>query len=461
MRNTSAQSLSSRLTRSLLWAIGGVWFAVVIGSAWYARTELDEGMDNTLVHTSHRLLDLALHDVTLSAATPAGLSPPLPPQVQRGDASFKEDNLVYQVVDASRRVLLRSREAPAQPLQVPLTNGFTDIPGWRVYTYQHPEQPVFIHLADSAGHRQEAQWETTLWLLLPMLGVLPLLGLLIRFITHRGLAPVRQLALQISQRSGQNLSRVCGVALPAELQIISDSTNHLLQRLSDALDIERALAANAAHELRTPLATTQLHLHAMLNLPLTDAARAEAGKALASLVQLNRRAEKLLQMSRAESAAALNSAPVNLGLLAAAIAQEFWADPRLLDTLHLHTPLDKDVMALGDFDALAILLRNLVENAVRHGKGSDIDIVVEPPAVLRVRDQGPGVVPEKISQIRQRHIKSADSGAGYGLGMSIISTIVQRQGGTLSLASPPAGHATGFEVVVCLPPALLSAGVSS
>lgn len=460
MKRLSAQSLSARLTRSLLWSIGGAWFAVVAGSAWYARTELNEGMDSTLVHTGHRLLDLALHDVVLHAASPISLSLPLPPQIQHGDASFKEEDMVYQIVDASRRVLLRSREAPAQPLPVPLVNGFANLPEWRVYTYRHPDLPVFIHIADATEHRQEAQWETTFWLLLPMLGVLPLLGLLIRFITHRGLAPVRQLAMEISQRNGHNLSHVSAASLPSELQVISDSTNHLLQHLSDALDTERALAANAAHELRTPLAATQLHLHTLLNLPLPLPARTEAGKALASLVQLSRRAEKLLQMSRAESGATLNSEPVNLGLLAAAIAQEFWTDPRLLDKLHLHTPPDKDVMALGDFDALAILLRNLVENAVRYGQGSDIDIVAELPAALRVRDLGPGVAPDKMARIRQRHVKSARDGAGYGLGMSIISTIVERQGGRLTLASPPAGHPAGFEAVVHLPPAALDTAPS-
>nr|WP_315428382.1 ATP-binding protein [uncultured Albidiferax sp.] len=448
-------SLAARLTRSLLWTIGLAWMAVACSSAWYAQVEINEGMDNTLIDTGHRLMDLALHDLkptdfTASADSSALAAHP-PTKVQRGDIGFAEDYLVYQVVDASRRVLLRSQDAPVAPLAAALTNGFTDLPRWRVYTYQHPDLPLFIHVGDSVAHRREAQQEITFWLLLPILGVLPFLALLIYYTTRRNLAPLQHLSQQIGQRNGQNLAAISGTALPTELQTITDSTNHLLHRLGEALDTERALAANAAHELRTPLATTLLRLHALLELPLEPDAKVEATKALESLLQLNRRAEKLLQMSRAESAAALSWEPVNLGALAGTVVQDFWAQTDLLDRLHLRVPTEYDVLALGDFDALAIVLRNLVENAVHHSNGSVIEVVVELPATLRVRDFGPGVPQDKLQRMRQRHVKNTHNAAGYGLGMSIVSTVVERHRGRLELASPPPGYPAGFEASVHLP----------
>jgi two-component system OmpR family sensor kinase len=442
-------SLAGKLTRSLLWALGLVWVVVASSSAWYAQVEINEGMDNALMDTGHRLLDLAIHDLrpTVGGVSTTDAHPPL---VQRGDTRIADDYLMYQVVDASGRVVLRSQDAPDTPLSQGRVNGFSTRAPWRVYTYLHPELPYRIHIADSVAHRREAQWEITLWLLLPVLGVLPILALLIRFITRRHLAPLQHMSAQIGQRSGHNLRPIVGTTPVAELQTITDSMNHLLLRLGDALDTEKALAANAAHELRTPLATTMLRLHALLNTPLVPAAKEEAFKALESLQQLSRRTEKLLQMSRAESSATLAWAPVQLAVLAGTVAQEFWAYPHLLERLQLHLPTDQDVVVSGDFDALAIVLRNLVENALRHGDGAVVDIEVCWPATLTVRDLGPGVPADKLALIRQRHVKNTPNATGYGLGMSIVSTIVERHRAQLVLSSPPPGRISGFEVSVLL-----------
>ncbi len=442
------KSLSTRLTTSLLLSIGSVWIAVALTAAWHARSEINEGLDNALVDAGHRLLNLALHDLSLSVPDKALRFAPSKNRVQEGDITFEDDYLIYQVLNSSKQILLRSQDAPSEPLPAPLSNGFTDLPDWRVYTFKHPTEPIYIQVADSAAHREQALMESALRLLLPMLGLLPFIGLLIRWITHRELVPVQQLAEQISQRNSLNLKSISGKFLPAELQIISDSTNHLLARLGDALDTEKALAANAAHELRTPLATTRLRLHTLLDMNLDAAAKIEVNKAIESLIQLSSRAEKLLQLSRAESGASLNSEPVNLAVLTAIVVQEFWANPDLLTRIHLHIPSDHDVIALGDFDALAIVVRNLIENAVRYGGNGNIEVIVEQPAVVRVRDNGPGLADDKLLLIRKRHVKNTQDGAGYGLGMSIISTIVERHAGVLTLNSPPAGQANGFEAVI-------------
>lgn len=444
----AGHSVSAYLMHMLMWSVGSVWLLMAAGSAWQARAEINEGMDGTLIDTAHRLLDLAMHDLEPALDAAAGRTPM--PLVQRAAPDEHHEDQVYQVVDAAGRVLLRSEDAPESMLPVPLAAGFTDLADWRVYAGRHAEHPVYILVGDSLAHRREAQFETTLWLLVPMIAVLPLLALLIRFVTRRGLEPLQQVAGQIRRRGGEDLSPIATGSLPLELQIITTSTNHLLQRLGEALKTERALAANAAHELRTPLATTRLRLHTLLGMNLEPAAKAEAGQALASLIQLERRAEKLLQMSRAESGAALASDPVNLGELAGVVAQEFWSDAALLGRVHLQVPADEDVIAVGDFDALAIALRNLVENALRYGAPGDVDIVVEPPAVLRVRDSGPGVPAEALELIRHRHVKHANDSPGYGVGLAIVGTIVERHGGRLVLASPPQGRAHGFEAVLVL-----------
>ena len=150
-----------------------------------------------------------------------------------------------------------------------------------------------------------------------------------------------------------------------------------MQRLGNALNTERALASNAAHELRTPLTTVRLRLQNALSHPLTVAAREEVTFAVDALDQLSRRTDKLLQLSRAEAGAAMAREPVNLVRVAYEVAQQFWADPVALDRLQLSISENEDAMAQGDFDALAIALRNLIENALRHGGDGRVMVTIE------------------------------------------------------------------------------------
>lgn len=430
-------SLAGRLSRPLLWLVGGAWLLAAALGAWHARTEIQEGMDSTLADSASRLLLLLGQGPPAATGTAQEFTDP-------------QEHQFYQLVDERNRVLQRSADAPEQALDLPLRAGFADLPGWRVYSQRHPVQPLWIRMADDAGYRRQAVLENILSLVLPLLALLPALALLIRWQVRRGLAPLRQLAEEIDRRSGQNLSAIADAAvLPAELQQIGQSTNRLLLRLSEALDGEKALAANAAHELRTPLATLRLRLRRLQDMGLAPAAREQVLSAEASLLQLGRRAERLLQLSQAEAAAAPGRAPVNLASLAGQVAQEFWADARLLERLRLQVPEHQDALALGDFEALAIVLRNLIENAQHHAPGSLIELSVELPATLRVRDHGPGVPAAALAQIQERHRRR--SSAGYGLGLAIVSTIVARQGGELSLRAPAQGG--GLEVCIRLRPA--------
>lgn len=453
------RSLAGYLTRSLLWLIATVWIGTAIGAAWYVRHEVKEGFDAALIETSHRLLDLVVKE-QLTATGKTSTVPSLARGVLPKTAS-EDDYLMYQVVNNRGDLLVRSANAPESPLAVPLTAGFSTTREWRVYTLKHAESGLYVHAGDPVAHRREAQLETTLWLLLPVLAVLPFLGFFIRAVTRRKLAPVGELAAQIHLRGGERLEPITCDALPSELRIITDSTNHLLLRLSDALDTERTLAANTAHELRTPLTTTRLRLQTALDEDNPQAAREHVARALDSLDQLSRRAEKLLQMSRAESGSGLTRETVNLGAVASAVVQEFWSDTRFAGRVTLELPEDCDVMSLGDFDSLAIALRNLIENALRHGGQGRVQVSVLPPATLRVRDGGPGVQADRLAHLRERHSKGTRRSPGYGLGLSIVSVIAQRHGGALTLSSPVPGMTSGFEASLVLRPAATTDGAGS
>ncbi len=454
MSGMKARSLSWSLTRALLPWIALVWIATSVGAAWYMQHELEEQLDAGLVESAERLLDLAAHDARNHRQPSERDGTLFRLEVPHSNLSgAKHDVLLYQVVNDRNELLLRSADAPLKALQVPLRTGFHEQGGLRIYTLAHPQLPMFIHAGDPLAHRRAARMRTLVGLLVPLCVVLPLLGWLIRAVPRRALAPAGRLASDLRQRDGNHLAALPGRGLPTELQTIVDSVNHLLQRLEGALDTERALAANAAHELRTPLATVRLRLQTSLEQVGDGPARQGVQDTLASLDQLGRRCEKLLQLSRAESGAALAHERVNLGQLAAVVAQEFWSDPALLQRLRLVLPENEDVWVRGDFDAIAIALRNLVENAVRYAPQGPVVIEVAAPATCSVRDQGPGLPPERARELTQRHRRDGNGSAqrhvpGYGLGLSIVNTIVQRQGGRLALHSPAPGQAQGLLAVL-------------
>jgi two-component system OmpR family sensor kinase len=440
-------SLAGRLTRTLIVWVGGVWLLCVFAVVWYVDREINHNFDNELVEVSHRMFAMAVQE--LEKLQHPGEDPPRQPLIAPKQL-FSEDAVIYQIMDLHEHVLLRSAEAPADTFDVPLAAGFANNPSWRIYTVRHPTLGLFFQVADPLDERRHALNRTLFGLIIPLGAVLPLLALVLRNVARTELRVLQQMAGEIEKRSGADLRPIALEAgLPHELRSVGDHVNRLLERLSQSLDVERALAANAAHELRTPLAAARLRLQTALE---HDLRRNDVQAALDALQMLSHRAEKLLQLSRAESGASLTRAQVDLVQLAGTVAQEFWQDAQINERLTLKVPDVDAPVALGDVDALAIALRNLVENALRYG-GGRVVLEVMSPCTLAVRDFGAGVNPEQLRTLQQRHVRHSSDRAGYGLGLSIVGTIVEKHNARLQLSSPPQGAARGFEARIVLQPA--------
>ncbi len=439
------ETLAGELTRTLVLWVGGVWLACVVGVVWYADREINFNFDNELVEVSHRMFEISLDELDHAPAdAPRPVISPAP-------HTFQDAAVLFRIVDASGRVQLMAAGAHDGIFDVPLAPGFADTREWRIYTVHHPQRALFLQVADPLDERSDAVNRTLLGLLIPLIAVLPLLALLLRRIARDELRVLQRLSGEIAKRGGGQLQPIELDNLPRELQLVSDHVNRLLERLANSLDVERALAANAAHELRTPLAAARLRLHTALDESADGAERLRHVRAaLTSLETLSQRTEKLLQLSRAESGSALGRDPVNLPAVAAAVVDEFWSDASA------HRPVDFSVddkplrTVHGDADALAIAMRNLIENALRHGGESPVEVEVRAPSTLIVRDAGPGVPADQIGSLVKRHVRKSRS-AGYGLGLSIVTTIVEKHGGRLELQSPPPGRETGLEARIVLP----------
>ena len=440
------QTLAGRLTRSLILWVGGVWLLCVLGVVWYTDREISFNFDNELVEVSHRFFDIALDHLDAAGPRDAAEGPLVLPS----PGSFADADLLYQIVAPDTRVLARSAEAQPEQFDVPLAPGFENTHGWRVYTLSHPTRPLFMQVADPLHERREAVNRTLVGLGIVMVAMLPLLALLLRRIARRELQVLDALTHEISLRDGQQLTPIALPSLPRELRSVEDHVNRLLDRLSRALDVERALAANAAHELRTPLTAARLRLQTALEHGLH---RDDVQAAIAALQTLSRRTEKLLQLSRAESSAPYTREPVDLAQLATTVAQEFWQDDRAADRLDLVTAYEGPApVARGDFDALAIALRNLLENALSYAGDSAVELIVGPGCAIAVRDHGPGVSSDRLQTLQQRHVRQSADRTGYGLGLSIVATIAAKPDAQLQLTSPLAGEAGGFEARLLLTP---------
>jgi two-component system OmpR family sensor kinase len=439
-------SLAGRLTRTLIVWVGGVWLLCVLGVVWYVDREINHNFDNELVEVSHRMFELALNELGNRQAADPQARKPLTARPQL----FPSDAVIYQVVDPGEHVLLRSAEAAGVWFDVPLAPGFANAEPWRIYTVHHPTRDLYFQVADPLRARRAALNRTLLGLIIPLCAVLPLLAFVLRKVARHQLRGLQALTGEIEQRSGADLSPIRLPGLPSELRAVGDHVNRLLERLSHSLDVERALAANAAHELRTPLTAARLRLQTALE--HEDLKRDEVLAALEAIQVLGHRAEKLLQLSRAESGASFTRDRIDLVQLAGTVAQEFWQERQANERLTLKVPDSEPPIALGEVDSLAIALRNLVENALRYSAGR-VSIEVLAPCTLCVRDAGPGMSAEQLRTLQQRHVRHSSDRAGYGLGLSIVNTIVEKLGGRLQLVSPPPGAATGLEARIVLQPA--------
>lgn len=437
-------TLSGRLARALILSVGSVWLASVLAVVWYVDREIDINFDNELIESAHRMFDSAIEQYDREAERQAASTPLIAHR-----PLFLEDELIYQLVDADGRVLLRSFAATSDMFAVPLATGFQELREWRVFTVKHPSRDLFLQAVDPLRERRDAVNRTLTGLIVSMIAVLPLLALLLRSVARRQLSALRQLTDEIGRRGGSNLGAIHLPQLPEELDMVAVHVNRLLDRLAHALDVERALAANAAHELRTPLAAARVRLQTALDHHLE---REQVQAALGALNDLSHRAEKLLQLSRAESAAGLTDAAVDVVRLAATVIEEFWQDERVATRLNLKITDGRLCRAQGDIDMLAIALRNLIENALRYGEGARVTLEVLEPCTLVVSDEGPGVPPQVLHTLQQTHVRHSADKAGYGLGLSIVATIAQRQGASLLLVSPLPGRSHGFAARLSLKP---------
>lgn len=412
------------------------WFAANAVSLAMALHELNESADS-------QMSDLA-QSLPYIEPEKAVLLPKVKKSLGKGHTGFAEDKQNgISVWNADGRLLLsdkRGKEIPFRKI-----SGFTDIgKHWqekslRVIYYHDGKTGQTVAVAQPWRNRLEILWNIVWAHLAASLLVLPLMVLLLHLAVKRSIYPLKELASELSERRADNLAPVSR-AVPQETQTLVDALNRLFARVQTSIEREQRFTSDAAHELRSPLAALKVQAEV---LALSDTA--EQPYHLQQIQQSLNRAEhlinQLLTLARLDPEQGLkNTAPINWESLSSQVLQntnlsarekrirlkrEFLAEPPLLQ---------------GDDALLQLMLRNLLDNAVRYSpENSEVGLYFHADRI-EVRDQGTGIAPEHLSRIKERFYRPAGQNAqGSGLGLSIAEHIAKLHGLTLKLENRDGG----------------------
>src|SRR6201984_2778894 len=341
---------------------------------------------------------------------------------------------------------MRSENAPEKPFPVPRQAGFHDTPQYRVYAQPAAADGYFVEVAEPAMHRSEALGRAIVLTVGPLLLFLPLSWFLIRWAVFRGMRSLDHLRGEIGRRDGSNLAQIPDMGLPTELAPIQTAVNRLLERLERALATERQFAANSAHELRTPSAAVLAQMQ-LLSAQLAGTQHAERAARIVNQIKgLSSLAEKLLQLSRAGASAGMLRERVDMLPVLRVLVDEFRRREDVGERLVVTAECPDEFIVQGEIDVLGITLRNLIENAVRYGDpGEPIEIVIDRDRQIRLLNGGAVIRSQTLEALKKPFVRGSSVGAGGGLGLAIVDSVMKQIGGSLTLISPVMGRGSGFE----------------
>lgn len=447
-------SIRRRLLVTLLSIITLVWLITSWGSYRESRHEIEELFDAQLAQSARTLLTVAGHELAeLDGIPDMAHIHFLQPQ----EGGEYEQKLAYQLwIQPQNRLVLRSDRAPESPLSTTrsgYSNELINDEPWRIFSLYDPQSGFEIKMGESLAIRQELGGEITLRLALPMLIALPLLALLIYLGIGRGLKPLQRIARSIARREPRHLERVDRHDVPVEIAPLVDALNQLFERVEEKIESERRFTADAAHELRTPLAA--LKVQAQVAQRSTDeGARLHALQQLVSGVERSSRlVEQLLTLARIDpQSATQNFSPTALRPIAEEILAtlEPYASGKGV-TLQLQCESNPSIM--GQPESIAIALRNLTDNAIRYSpQGGTVEISISEQAgaiALRVADSGPGIPEAEREKVFSRFYRlGGQEVEGSGLGLSIVQRIAELHRATIALQRSRLG---GLEVTLHFP----------
>lgn len=372
------------------------------------------------------------------------------------NAFFNQGKYYFQLWDDRGKLLLYSVKANHLNLDVtPI--GFSDreINGedWRVFKIHDNKRHINFIVGEKYNIRNQLLHRIALNNFYVMLLTYPLSGILIWFIVGWGFKSLRRITNEVSNRAPSYLEPVDSLNAPIEIKPLIDELNHLFARLREAFEREKRFAADAAHELRTPLAALKTQAQIVLKISDESEKRLLLENLITSVDRIVHIVQQLLTLSRLvpEAASIYDIVDMNLPKLTAEIIAQLvpMALEKEID-IELEAP-QSNLTIKGNLTGISILIRNLVDNAIRYTpeKGQvKVEIQEEEKTiVLRVSDSGPGIPEDLRARVFERFYRVIGSNvSGSGLGLSIVQQIAELHHAEITLGISHLGKGLKFEV---------------
>jgi two-component system sensor histidine kinase QseC len=424
-----SQSLQTRLLVLVMGLLVAVWLGAAVLTWIDASHELDELLDGHLAQAAALLVvqqsqnDGDEDDGIADAPSLHKYAPQVAFQV------FHEGQLV-----------MRSQNAGAVPMSR-VSRGFETVrmPDgivWRVFATRGSEQDVQVYVGEQTESRNVILWAVLRSVLLPLGLALPILALALWWAVRQGLSPVRQLSQVLAQRQPQALEPVSLVGMPTEMQPMVMALNGLFERIGRMVESERRFTADAAHELRTPIAAIRAQAQVAQGAGDDVDQRSHALQAtLAGCDRATRLVEQLLTLARVESApapamvGAAPMPPMDLSALARRVSADL-VHTALARHQSIELDADQPCPIMANDMLTSVLVRNLLDNALRYSPdGAQIRLTVHVDSgqvILRVEDSGPAMLDAEMARLGERFYRVLGSGQpGSGLGWSIVKRIAE------------------------------------
>ncbi len=418
------------IRRQLLAALLGTIFLALLASAFatYRSTlaEVDDLFDYQLRQLALSLRDQAFHN---------SFAPPT-------EGVEENEDFVIQVWSPEGVRVYYSQPHKTLPGLVQIGYNTINTPegNWRVFATQL--NSLVIQVAQPLGVRNAMALKAATHLMMPLCALLPVLSVLIWIVVSRGLAPLDRLAKAVATRSPKALEPLPEQKVPVEVLPVVRSLNDLLGRLAEALAAQKAFIADAAHELRTPIAAMQLQAQLVERAQTQEEAQAAIADLKAGIHRAGHAVRQLLTLARQDpDLAAKPLVSVSLAELARSVIGDQIALAAAKDIDLGLASADERALVLGDTEGLRILLANLVENAVRYTpSGGRVDVHIrredDGRPSIEVDDTGPGIPAKDQARVFDRFFRGeGTTEPGTGLGLAIVKTVADRHGAAVELSN--------------------------
>lgn len=449
------------LRRKLLW-----WLSAPLLSLWLISSVVDYDIANRFVNLAYdralleSALDIGRQVKVLENRVYVDL-----PEIAVQMLQTRESGRVYYLVTGPGNEFITGEPdlpPPPDPLSGRINYYDQEYRGRpvRIVALQLPVERnkerglVTVQVAENRAARNDFARQILLGMVLPQMLLIVLAGLLVWHVVGRALAPLSTVREEIGNRSHRDLSPLPEDGMPLEVRPLIRAMNELLQRLSDALASQQRFIADAAHQMRTPIAGLKTQTELALRQAPSGEARATLTQLRSATEQATRLVNQLLSLARAEPPVGRVRPTERIDLVALAReAASDWVPRALARRIDLgFDPPEWRVYVEGDAFQLREMLNNVLDNAVRYtGEGGQVSVRValeDGHPMVAVEDDGPGIPDADRARVFERFYRVLGTGVeGCGLGLAIVKEIALQHGADVSLATGASGKGTVVRIV--------------